>query len=95
MGMVDAAILIAMYAVYLWILFQAPPHAVEELSEAPKVSQWAYNLGPKFRWAGITGLFQALGVHVAATFATAHAAKASIAAAKTVTEIEAALATLN
>jgi cation:H+ antiporter len=57
MGMIDAAILILMYAVYLWILFQAPPHAEEELSEAPKVSQWAYNLGPKFRWAGIIGLF--------------------------------------
>lgn len=57
LGLWDAAILISMYAVYLWILFQAPPHAVEELSEAPVVSQWAYNLGPKLRWAGITGLF--------------------------------------
>ena len=39
---VDAAVLIALYLAYLWLLFRSPPHAVENLADAPAVSRWAY-----------------------------------------------------
>ena len=39
---VDAAVLIALYLAYLWMLFRNPPHAVENLADAPAVSRWAY-----------------------------------------------------
>ena len=39
---VDAAVLIALYLAYLWLLFRNPPHAVENLADAPAVSRWAY-----------------------------------------------------
>jgi cation:H+ antiporter len=38
----DAAVLIALYLAYLWLLFRSPPHAVENLADAPAVSRWAY-----------------------------------------------------
>jgi len=61
-SLVDAAVLVLLYAAYLWVLWQCPPHEVEELDEAPAVSRWAYNLGGRLRIAAITGLFAGGGV---------------------------------
>jgi cation:H+ antiporter len=58
----DSGILLALYAAYLWVLFQHPPHDAEEVSEAPAVSRWAYNLGGARRGFAIAGLFVAGGV---------------------------------
>jgi cation:H+ antiporter len=56
-SLVDAAVLGLLYAAYLWVLWQCPPHEEEELDEAPAVSRWAYNLGGRLRIAAIVGLF--------------------------------------
>ena len=61
-GLTDAAILLALYAAYLWVLWQHPPHEEEELDEAPAVARWAYNLGGARRIAAIAGLFLAGGI---------------------------------
>jgi cation:H+ antiporter len=53
----DAAALVLLYAAYLWVLWQCPPHEEEELDAAPAVSRWAYNLGGRLRVAAIFGLF--------------------------------------
>ena len=57
LGWLDAVVLIGIYAVYLWVLWQCPPQAEESLAEAPVVSRWVYNLGGRLRIAGIVGLF--------------------------------------
>lgn len=59
---VDAAVLLLLYAAYLWVLWQCPPRQEEELGEAPAVSRWAYGLGGRRRVAAIVGLFAAGGV---------------------------------
>ena len=69
LGPVDAVVLLAMYVAYLWVLWQCPPHAEEEIGEAPRVSRWVYNLGPRLRIAGIVALFAAGGVLL---YVTAH-----------------------
>ena len=53
-SLVDAAVLVALYGAYLWVLWQCPPHEVEELDEAPAVSRWAYNLGGRLRIAAMS-----------------------------------------
>jgi len=53
----DAGVLIALYLAYLWFLLKVPPHAEEELADAPVVSRWAYGLGGARRVAAIAGLF--------------------------------------
>jgi cation:H+ antiporter len=62
LGWPDAAVLIALYVAYLVVLLRVPPHAEEELADAPAVSRWAYNLGGKRRVGAIVGLFVAGGV---------------------------------
>jgi cation:H+ antiporter len=62
LSLLDAAVLIALYVAYLWVLWQCPPHAEEELSDAPVVSQWAYRLGGWRRGLAITGLFAGGGL---------------------------------
>jgi cation:H+ antiporter len=54
---VDAAVLTVLYVAYLGFLLKVPPHAEEELDDAPAVSRWAYGLGGKRRVAAIAGLF--------------------------------------
>jgi len=54
---VDAAVLLALYLLYLWILWQCPPREEEELDEAPAVSRWAYRQPGWRRSAAIAGLF--------------------------------------
>jgi len=68
-GMWDSGILLALYAAYLWVLWQCPPHAEEELDEAPAISRWAYGLGGRRRIAAIAALFLAGG---ALLYLTAH-----------------------
>jgi cation:H+ antiporter len=69
LGLLDAVVLLTLYAAYLWVLWQCPPHAEEELDEAPAVSRWAYQLGGARRIAAIAALF-ALGG--ALLYLTAH-----------------------
>ncbi len=68
-GVLDAVVLILLYAAYLAVLWQCPPHREEELHEAPAVSRWAYDLGGKRRIAAITALFAGGGLLL---YVTAH-----------------------
>ncbi|MEP6690149.1 MAG: hypothetical protein ABJD07_03275 [Gemmatimonadaceae bacterium] len=65
----DAVVLLAMYAVYLAILWRLPSEREESLSEAPRVSRWAYGQPGWRRPAAIVGLFLAGGVLM---YVTAH-----------------------
>lgn len=66
---VDAIVLLALYVVYLLVLLRAPPHAAEQLSDAPRVSQWAYRQKGWRQKAAIGGLFAAGGFLL---YVTAH-----------------------
>ena len=66
---VDAVVLVALYVVYLWALFRNPPRAVENLTDAPAVSRWAYRQPGWRRPAAIAGLFGAGGLLL---YVTAH-----------------------
>jgi cation:H+ antiporter len=69
LSLADAAILLALYAAYLWVLWQCPPQEEEKLEEAPAVSRWAYGLGGWRRIAAITALFLGGGILL---YVTAH-----------------------
>ncbi len=66
---IDAIVLSALYAAYLYVLLLHPPHAEEHLSDAPRVSQWAYRQRGPWRRAAIGGLFAAGGLLL---YASAH-----------------------
>ena len=66
---VDAIVLLALYVAYLLVLLRAPPHNAEQLSDAPRVSQWAYRQRGWRRHAAIGGLFTAGGFLL---YVTAH-----------------------
>jgi cation:H+ antiporter len=66
---VDAIVLLALYVVYLLVLLRAPPHAVEQLSDVPRVSQWAYRQRGWRQKAAIGGLFAGGGFLL---YVTAH-----------------------
>lgn len=68
-GWIDAVVLIALYVAYLLVLLRNPPHEEEQLSEAPRVSQWAYRQPGWRRNAAVFGLFAAGG---ALLYVTAH-----------------------
>ncbi len=57
LGPIDAAVLVAMYAAYLAILWRFPPHGDESLADAPRVSRWAYLQNGWRRPAAIALLF--------------------------------------
>ncbi|HTT69413.1 MAG TPA: hypothetical protein VMF70_15420 [Gemmatimonadales bacterium] len=61
-SVVDAGVLVLLYVAYLAVLLRVPPHAEEELADAPLVSRWAYGLGGRRRVAAIAGLFLAGGL---------------------------------
>lgn len=58
---IDAVVLLTLYVAYLLVLLRNPPHDVEELRDAPRVSQWAYRLGGARQKLAIVGLFAAGG----------------------------------
>jgi cation:H+ antiporter len=66
---VDAVVLLALYVIYLWALLRNPPHEVEQLADAPRVSQWAYRQRGWRQKAAIGGLFAAGGFLL---YVTAH-----------------------
>ena len=68
-GWIDAVVLIALYAAYLWVLMRNPPKQEEELSDAPLVSRWAYRQRGWRRPTAIGGLFVLGG---ALLYVTAH-----------------------
>jgi len=68
-GWIDAVVLLALYAAYLWTLFRAPPRAPDKLSDAPAASRWAYRQRGWRRQAAIGGLFATGG---GLLYATAH-----------------------
>jgi cation:H+ antiporter len=63
LGLLDAAILVLLYVVYLVLLSRIPPRDedVEEIGDLPRVSRWALSFGPGGRALAIAGLFLAGG----------------------------------
>jgi len=57
----DAVVLLLLYVAYLRVLLRNPPHNVEELGDAPRVSQWAYQQRGWRQKAAIGALFAAGG----------------------------------
>ena len=66
---IDAIVLLALYVAYLLVLLRNPPHDVEQVGDAPKVSQWAYRQKGWRQKAAIGGLFAAGGFLL---YVTAH-----------------------
>jgi cation:H+ antiporter len=66
---VDAVILLVLYVLYLWALLRNPPYSVEQIADAPRVSQWAYRQRGWRQKAAIGGLFAAGGFLL---YVTAH-----------------------
>jgi cation:H+ antiporter len=63
LSLVDSAVLIGTYAVYLVILLRMPPReeTIEEDEEVPAISRWALSFVGWRRWAAVGGLFAAGG----------------------------------
>jgi cation:H+ antiporter len=66
---IDSLVLLGLYVAYLRVLLLHPPHDAEQLSEAPRVSQWAYRQKAWRQKAAIGGLFAAGGLLL---YAAAH-----------------------
>jgi cation:H+ antiporter len=64
LSLIDSAVLIGTYVVYLVVLLRMPPRAetIEEDEEVPAVSRWALSFTGWKRWAAVGGLFLAGGV---------------------------------
>ncbi len=69
LGWIDAAVLVALYVAYLWVLMRNPPRKVEAIADAPLVSRWAHGQPGWRQKAAIGGLF---GVGGALLYVTAH-----------------------
>ena len=67
LGVIDAVVLVAMYAAYLAVLWRFPPQGEESLADAPRVSRWAYSRRGWRRNAAITSLFVAGGILIYVT----------------------------
>jgi len=80
LDLIDAAVLVAMYAVYLAILWRLPPEREEGLHEAPAVSRWAYTRPGPWRGIVIAALFAGGGALI---YFTAHPFLASMLALAT------------
>ncbi len=65
----DSAVLVALYAAYLWVLWQCPPRSGEDAGDIPRVSRWAHGLGGARSVIAIGALFLAGGVLL---YLTAH-----------------------
>jgi len=66
---IDAVVLLLLYVGYLLVLLRNPPHNVEELADASRVSQWAYRQRGWRRQAAIGALFGGGGLLL---YVTAH-----------------------
>ena len=66
---VDAVVLLALYLVYLSILFRNAPHGADHVADAPAVSRWAYRQPGWRRPLAIAALFGGGG---ALLYVTAH-----------------------
>ena len=55
--LVDSAILIVLYAAYLWAVSRMPPEELEELSDLPRVSRAALGLPGVWKGIAVLGLF--------------------------------------
>jgi cation:H+ antiporter len=66
---VDAIVLLALYLAYLGVLFRNPPHAADNVADAPAVSRWAYRQPGWRRPLAIAALFGGGG---ALLYLTAH-----------------------
>ncbi len=66
---VDAGVLIAMYGVYLAILWRMPPREQEEMVDAPRVARWAATRPGRQRVLAVGGLF---AIGAALIYFTAH-----------------------
>jgi cation:H+ antiporter len=62
LSLVDAAVLILMYVIYLGILWRFPPQEQEHLADAPAPARWAYTRPGAWRHATIAGFFVAGGL---------------------------------
>jgi cation:H+ antiporter len=67
LGPVDAIALLAMYALYLAVLWRLPPEREEGLSQAPAVARWAYTRPGPWRGVAIAALFLGGGAMIYAT----------------------------
>jgi cation:H+ antiporter len=67
LGVLDAIVLVVMYAAYLAVLWRFPPQGEESLADAPRVSRWAYGQRGWRRHAAIASLFIAGGILIYAT----------------------------
>jgi cation:H+ antiporter len=65
----DAVVLLALYAAYLWALWQCPSGAPESIDESPRVARWASRMGGTRSIAAIAALFVGGGVLL---YVTAH-----------------------
>jgi cation:H+ antiporter len=57
LALYDSAVLLVIYAGYLWTLGRLPPREMEEVSDLPRVSRWVLARGALGRWAGTLALF--------------------------------------
>jgi cation:H+ antiporter len=66
LSLVDAAVLTATYAAYLWVLLKMPPREemIEQDEEIPRVSRWALSFSGWKRWAAVGSLFLAGGAAI-------------------------------
>ncbi len=69
LGWIDAAVLVALYVAYLWVLMRNPPRKGETIADAPLVSRWAHSQPGWRQKAAIGGLFGVGGVLL---YVTAH-----------------------
>jgi cation:H+ antiporter len=66
---IDAGVLIVMYALYLALLWRMPPKQQEEMADAPRISRWAATRPGMRRPLAVGGLF---AIAAALIYFTAH-----------------------
>ncbi|MEO8880870.1 MAG: sodium:calcium antiporter [Gemmatimonadaceae bacterium] len=66
---IDAIVLIAIYTVYLVVLWRMPPREDEEMADAPRISRWAATRPGRQRIFAVGGLF---AIGAALIYFTAH-----------------------
>ena len=69
LDIIDAAVLLVMYVVYLAILWRMPPRQEEEMADAPRISRWAATRPGRWRVLAVGGLF---AIGAALIYFTAH-----------------------